>query len=174
MLKLVMFQLVWLSCAIGAGYDRSLPGIIAAALLIAWHLATAPQRRITAIKVLAAGITGFFAESLLIGAGLVRYSAAGPTESLAPVWIVALWLAFSTTLETTRTLLGRRPLIKAMLLGFVFGPLSYLAGERLGALTFAQPPWPSYLAVALVWSIAYPILIAMESGSGRADGSRTY
>jgi hypothetical protein len=161
-LKLAMFQAVWLSCAIGAGYGTAWPGIVTATLLVVWHLASAPQWRTTTIVVLAAGTIGFVAESLLIGAGLIRYSASWPTESFAPVWIIGLWLAFSTTLETTRRILGRRPLVKSMLLGLMVGPLTYIGGQRLGALSFAQPEWQGCLAVAIVWGIAYPVLLATE------------
>lgn len=162
LLKLVMFQMVWLSCAIGAGQGWSWPGIVAAAALLAWYLASAPQWRPAVMSVLAAGTVGFLAETLLVGTGLVHYSAPWPTEMLAPAWIVALWLAFSTTLETTRRVLGPHPLVKSTLLGMVLGPLSYLAGERLGALAFGQSPWQGYLAVAVVWAFAYPGLLVME------------
>ena len=162
LLKLVMFQIVWVSCAVGAARGQSWPGIVTAAVLVAWHLFSAPKWGPATVTVLAAGIIGFVAESLLVAAGLLRYSAAYPTESLAPAWIVALWLAFGTTLETTRRLLGSHPLAKSTLLGLSLGPLSYLAGERLGALAFSEPLWPSYLAAAMVWCVAYPGLLALE------------
>jgi hypothetical protein len=172
LLKLVMFQIVWLSCAIGAGQGRSWPGMFAAALLVALHLASTPRWRPAVMTVLAAGALGFLAETLLVGVGLVRYSAPWPTEMLAPAWIVALWLAFSSMLETTRRLLGPHPLIKSTLLGLLLGPLSYIAGERLGALAFSQSPWPGYLAVAVLWAIAYPGLLAIEGRLAQANRSQ--
>jgi len=170
LLKLVMFQIVWLSCAIGAAQGWSWPGIVTAAALVASHLASAPQWRPAAMTVLATGTLGFIAESLLVTTGLLRYSTAWPTETLAPAWIVALWLAFATTLETTRRLLGSNPLAKSTLLGLVLGPLSYLAGERLGALAFSQSLWPSYLAIAMVWGFAYPGLLALEGRLTQGNG----
>jgi uncharacterized protein DUF2878 len=162
LLKLVLFQIVWLASAIGAAQGWSWPGIVTAVALVGWHLATAPRWRLAAMTVLAAGILGLIAESLLVAAGLLRYSGTYPTASLAPAWIVALWLAFSTTLETTRRLLGSHPFAKSACLGSCLGPLSYLAGERLGALAVTQARWPSYLAVAIIWGIAYPALLALE------------
>jgi hypothetical protein len=170
LLKLVMFQIVWLSCAIGGAQGWPWPGIVTAAGLVGWHLASAPQWRPAAVTVLTAGTLGFIVESLLIATALLRYSAAWPTETLAPAWIVALWLAFSTTLETTRRMLGSHLVAKSTFLGLVLGPLSYLAGERLGALAFSQSPWPSYLAVALVWGIAYPGLLALEGRLTQGNG----
>lgn len=167
MLTFLLFQAVWLCCAIGAGYGLSWPGIVAATVAVAWHLASTPQWWRASLIVLATGTTGFLAESLLVRAGLIRYSAAWPTDVLAPAWIVLLWLAFGTTLEPTRQLLGSHPIAKSMLLGVLLGPLAYLAGQRLDALTLAPPVWPSYLAISAVWGVAYPALIAMEDRLAR-------
>lgn len=161
-LKLIVFQIVWLSCAIGAAHGWPWLGIGSAVALVAWHLTSAPHWRPAAMTVLATGTLGLIAESLLVATGLLRYSSAFPTERFAPAWIVALWLAFGTTLETTRRLLGSHPLAKATLLGLLVGPLSYLAGERLGALAFSETALASCLATATVWAIAYPALLALE------------
>lgn len=173
LLKLGMFQIVWLSCAIGASYGWSSPGIVAVALLLAFHLASAPHWQSAAATVLAAGTFGFVAESSLVIAGFIRYSAPWPTQVLAPPWIVALWLAFGTTLETTRHLLGSRVLVKSAFLGLAAAPLAYLAGERIGALAFSQNPRPGYLAVAILWGIALPALLLLAGKfAGGNDSSR--
>jgi hypothetical protein len=162
LLKLGLFQIVWLACGIGAAVGISWPGILAAAVLVTLHLGAAQQRVRAATTVLAAGALGFVAESLLAVAGLVQYSAAWPTQLAAPAWIVGLWLAFATTLGTTRRLLGPSALIKSALLGVIFGPLSYIAGERLGALALTEPAWRGYIAIAVVWGLALPVLLALE------------
>jgi Protein of unknown function (DUF2878) len=162
LLKLAMFQIVWLSCAIGAGRGLSWPGILSAAILVALHLASASPLSRVAMPVLAAGALGCLAETLLATSGLVKYAAPWPSEAFAPVWIIALWLAFGTTLESTRGLLGKIGFVKIALLGLVVGPLSYLAGERLNALMFPKGSWRGYLAVAIVWAIALPALLVVE------------
>jgi Protein of unknown function (DUF2878) len=122
------------------------------------------------MPLLMAGIVGLIAESSLVAADLVRYSASWPMDAVAPAWIVALWLAFGTTLESTRRLLGTHPFVKSTLLGLLFGPLTYLAGERLGALAFTQPQWQGHLAVAALWGLAYPGLMKVGNWSGQASG----
>jgi hypothetical protein len=171
LMKLVMFQIVWLSCAIGAGQGWRWPGILAAALLVLLHLATAPRWKHAAMILLAAGTLGFLVETSLQGTGLLQYSSLWPTQTLAPVWVVALWLAFGTTLGSTLRLLGSNPLSKSILLGLIFGPSSYLAGERLGALKFGPFPWRGYLAVAVLWAVVYPGLLAMEAWLIRSSRS---
>ena len=45
----------------------------------------------------------------------------------------------------------------AALLGFAGGPLSFGAGERMGAIEF--PSLAAYLALACAWSLAMPALV---------------
>lgn len=57
---------------------------------------------------------------------------------LMPLWMVALWLMFATVwtqLTRTTTLPGWL----LTLLAAVGGPVAYLIGERLGAITFLEP-----------------------------------
>jgi hypothetical protein len=175
LLSLGLFQVVWLACAMGAARGLSWPGIIAAAVLVAFHVASAARRWSAVGIVIAAGALGLAAESLLVVSGLVRYAAPWPIETLAPAWIVALWLAFGTALETTRRVMGSNPIAASSLLGLTLGPLSYVAGERLGALGFPEPAWPSLLAIAVVWGIACPALVAIDgawSPARNASGLR--
>jgi len=167
--QLAGFQLVWLACALGAASGRSAPGIAAAAAFLAVRLALdrraldrrALDRRLgaTGLAALAGAALGFVAESVLVSIGLVRYAAPWPSAQLAPAWIVALWLAFGATLPIKARLLHGRPLAAA-LLGALLAPLSYAAGARLAALETAAPHWPAYAAIALLWALALPLLIA--------------
>jgi hypothetical protein len=45
----------------------------------------------------------------------------------------------------------------AAVLGAVAGPLSYLGGERLGAITVESP-----LAIGIEWAIATPLLVYLK------------
>ena len=55
--------------------------------------------------------------------------------------------------------MGRWWLAIAMIAGALLGPLSYLAGARLGALSLGDPMYVSLLAVAGVWAVAMPLLL---------------
>jgi Protein of unknown function (DUF2878) len=155
------FQVVWIVCAVGAAQGLSWPALVSAAALIAWHCGSR-QNHTSILTIVLTGCIGFAAESLLAATGLVRYAASWPIAAFAPAWIVALWLAFATTLRATRALLGVRPLWKPAVLGALFGPLSYAAGERLGALAISSPAMPSYLAIAVIWAIAMPLLLLID------------
>ncbi len=66
--------------------------------------------------------------------GLIAFTG----DALMPLWMVALWLMFATVwtqLTRTTTLPGWL----LTLLAAVGGPVAYLIGERLGAITFLEP-----------------------------------
>ncbi len=68
-----------------------------------------------------------------------------------------MWLLFSTSLNGTLKWLQGRYLVAA-LLGAVFGPLSYVAGGRLGAIEFNQDFLLTVLVLAVVWGLVVPLL----------------
>jgi hypothetical protein len=72
--------------------------------------------------------------------------------------MLALWVNFALAIDALAWL-GRRPVLAAMLAGAVGGPLSYLAGARLGAVTLGPSEPVALAAVAVVWMVAMPLLL---------------
>ena len=159
--ELAGFQAVWLVCALGAAQGWSAPGVVAGCLFVAAQLSVHGAQRAVIATTFASGLLGLAMETLAMTAGLVGYSAHWPHASLAPAWIVVLWLAFGSTIPTFATLLGARPLLAAAMLGALFGPLAYAAGAKLGALQIAQPAWIAYTMIACAWGIALPALVGL-------------
>ena len=153
-----LFQIVWIVAALGAARGLSWPGISAAAAAVALQAASAKGRN-GLLSVGAAGALGLLGESGLAVFGQLHYSAPWPFEMLAPAWIVALWLAYGTTISATRQAIGSWSLPTQSLLGALLGPLSYIAGEKCGALVLADPRWLSLSATALLWATAFPLLL---------------
>jgi uncharacterized membrane protein (UPF0136 family) len=60
-----------------------------------------------------------------------------------------------------------KPLL-ASVLGAIFGPLSYMAGERLGAMEFVNYQ-SAIIALALIWALVMPLLVTVAI---RLEGSR--
>jgi hypothetical protein len=79
--------------------------------------------------------------------------------------MVALWGEFAIALNVTLRWLKRRPLL-AMLLGAVFGPLSFLGGVRLGGARFVDEV-PALITLAVMWAALMPLVMAL---SDRLDG----
>ena len=77
---------------------------------------------------------GSLLDTLWALTGLIAFTG----DALMPLWMVALWLMFATVwtqLTRTTTLPGWL----LTLLAAVGGPVAYLIGERLGAITFLEP-----------------------------------
>jgi hypothetical protein len=109
------------------------------------------------------------AETAFVALGLIRHVATWPLAALAPAWIVALWFAFGVTIDSMARILGGRPIAVQAIVGFVFGPLAYWAGARLGTLTLGTPEAVALAATGLVWAVALPALILLH---GRLSTSK--
>ena len=151
-LNIALFQLGWFACVLGAANGYALEGALAAALIVALHIARARQPKREAALAVVAALLGVAFESLLVQAGWVRLEH-------GIYWLVALWALFATTLNYSLRMLQTRPWIAA-LVGAVGGPLAYYAGARMGALDFVQPA-AMLAALAVGWALATPALLSL-------------
>lgn len=104
-------------------------------------------------------VVGFGLDSLLFKLQLLE----SPHErlwALGPLWLMALWLSFATTIRHSLGWLTGRPVLQ-VLLGLVGGPLAYLGGESLGALT-VNGLWGT-VGVMVVYSVTVPALFITAS-----------
>jgi hypothetical protein len=101
------------------------------ALAILACLMLSPAHRFYALLLAAMG-SGL--DALWALTGLIDFNG----DALLPLWILSLWLMFAvvwTRLTTTTTLPGWL----LTLMATAGGPVAYLIGERLGAMTFLAP-----------------------------------
>jgi Protein of unknown function (DUF2878) len=92
----------------------------------------------------------------MVQAGLMRFDGGTLLAGTAPVWMVALWATFATTLNVSlRALHGR--LIAASLLGAVGAPFAYYAGQKLGAVQMVNAG-AALAVVAAGWALLTPLL----------------
>jgi hypothetical protein len=157
--NVVLFQLGWFACVLGAA--RGLPwlGVGVAALVLAWHLARAAQPRRELALVAAAALIGVVFETLLVQSGWLRFDERGMLlAGTAPVWMVALWALFATTINVAMRALRSR-LVVAALLGALGAPLAYWGGARLGAVELASAG-AALAAIGIGWAVLTPLLFA--------------
>jgi len=149
------FQLTWWACVWGAA--RGWPGLgpLAAGLLWAVHLAGAQRPGLELRLQLVAVLLGFAFETAFLQSGRIQFEAAW-LAGWPPVWMLALWLAFATTLNRSLRWLRTRPVLAAGL-GGVGGLLSYLAGEHMGAATLLGG-LSTLVLIGLGWAVLTPLL----------------
>jgi hypothetical protein len=157
----IAFQLGWFSCVLGAAHGRPWLGplVVLAIVLLHLFLSSRPMHELRLIA--SAMLLGLVIDSLLLASGWLQYPNGAWLAGFAPYWIIAMWALFATTLNVSmRWIQGRTGL--AVLLGSIGGPLSYLAGQKMGAISFLEPTY-ALLALAAAWGLAMPLLAALAA-----------
>ncbi|MFH6565319.1 DUF2878 domain-containing protein [Pseudomonas kulmbachensis] len=145
-----LFQLGWFACVLGG---NSLWLLLAGGALLAhllWISRSLAQVRLIAVVC----VLGSTVDSLLLNAGVFAFKQPGV---LIPFWLVLLWALLAITLNHCLAWTAK-PLWRAILLGAIGGPLSYYAGQRLGAVQFPMGLWPTLLGLSLLWAGLFPLL----------------
>lgn len=154
------FQAGWFACVLGAAERLYWVGPAVAAAVLALHLHIARERRREWLFLAASLPLGFLVDNLQAALGAIE-SRSTLAPSLAPLWLLPLWPLFASVFgESMSWLLGRPWLAAAF--GAVGAPLSYLAGERTGALRISEDPWRFACVVGLVWAAAMPLLLVLR------------
>jgi hypothetical protein len=147
-------QVGWFACVGGAASGHPAWGTALAVLLLVAHLAFVPRPAAELRLVVSVVVVGMAWDSLLAAAGVVQYHAGIWLHGTAPYWIGVLWALFGATLNHSLRWLRRRPL-PALVFGAAGGPLSFWAGQRMGAASFPDPA----LALAVLsagWALLMP------------------
>ena len=146
-----MLKAAWLCCVLG-GINYGLPALAAMFALSFWQgelLGDTPF-------VIALALIGLCLDTFWMYVGVLDYGSAAltllPGVSLAPVWIIMLWLAVGLSIRHSLIFLVNRPVLGALLVGGG-APLSYLTGERFGAVTI--PSIQGLVVLALVWMLLF-------------------
>jgi hypothetical protein len=165
LLNLALYQLAWFGCVLGAAVREPAWGYATVSLAVLWHLGRAPKPMRESLLLLAVVAVGALFELLLVQSGWVSMAPELLVAGVLPLWMVALWAAFGTTLNIAlRALRDRGGLVAVLAL--VGAPLAYAAGARLGAFEFNNPPF-AIAAVAAGWALLLPLLLR---AARRLDG----
>lgn len=169
-LTLVAYEAVWFAAVIGAGHGLWWPGVVGTLAFAAWRLAVSEHRRVEARLVAVALLLGVILENLWVRSALVSYATPWPWAE-SPAWLMSLWLAFALTIVPLFGYLHARPALAAVF-GAVGGPLAYLGAARgWHAVLLPTPMWPTLLALAVGWAIAFPLLTTLAQRGLRADAA---
>ena len=153
-----LFQCAWFAAILGGATGQDFLGSLPALGAVILYLFLRKRRfgREVAL-LLAIGLLGAVFETALIAAGWIAYTGRAPDSILPPIWIVALWLAFATLPMGGLQWLRGRPWLQTVL-GALSGPLSYVAGVKLGAATLPELPTIAILAIGVGWAIMLPLI----------------
>lgn len=155
-----LFQITWFACVIGGAADEALWGMVCAGIMLGLAQRT-PYLRSDMWLLGICLIAGFALDTLWIQTGVLDYRDA----AVAPGWILALWMGAALTINHSLGWLRERRGLGALLAGGA-APLTYLAGERLGAVTVVDAQWLG--AIAVSWAVLFGALFSIARYHSRA------
>lgn len=164
-LNLLAFQTGWFATVLGAAKGLPWLGPVVVLAVLGLHLKLTAQRSAELRLLLAALVFGVVFEHALLHTGLVGY---GGDTDWVPVWMLALWPLFATTLNSALAWFKPR-LGLAALAGAFAGPLAYAGGAALGAIALKGP---ALWVLAAGWAVAFPLLLTVARQGESVRGAR--
>ena len=150
LVNFLLFQVTWFACVIGGGvYGNIWPGVGCVTLLIL-TLRHSRSMRQDVMLAIGAMLFGWLLDTAWSRLGVVEF----PGLTIAPSWIVLLWLAVALTVNHSLRFLRDRPLLGAIVVGLA-APVTYLVGDRLGAVVLPDPV--QLWMVSLAWAVLFYI-----------------
>ena len=102
-------------------------------------------------------ILGMVVDSALTVTGVFSFSS--PDYGLLiPWWLLALWAGFAGTLRHSLAYF-RKHYLFSFVGGAIFGPLSYAAGARLGAVEFEMGTTVTMAILSPIWAVVFPFAV---------------
>jgi len=153
-LNFILFQIGWFTCVV---YPDLIGPLVVVAFLVI-HFVLVSQHRFTELQFIGLGVlVGSLLDGLWLNAGILSDGNTGDEHLITPVWLVAIWAIFMTTLSHSLNWISRK-----VWLAFVFapiaGPLAYWSASKLGNVALTDLPL-SLAALALGWFIVFPLLL---------------
>lgn len=149
------FQAFWLCAVLGRDSLLPLTGLLLLLHLVLVRSAAAELAALAPVALLGAAV-----DSILSLTGVFEFPGPGPI----PLWLLALWFAFATTLTRSLDALRRRPLLACLLGAPAAG--NYLVGEQLGAVEFGLGTTQTIWLLLPLWMVLLPLLCAVSNRLG--------
>ena len=90
-------------------------------------------------------------------AGTYRFTSGTVIDLLPPPWLIAMWAQLATTFRFSLRRVIAQP-VSAALFGAAGGPIAFLAGARLGAVTLLPPLAHGLIRLSIGWAVALIVL----------------
>jgi len=164
LLNFVGFQILWLLCVQG----NNIVALAALAIFLVVHAKWVAKVKSEWLHGLIFLLIGTSFETVLNTLGLITFSNTSTftigqwTIRAAPVWLLCLWVGFSTTLYHGMSWLAPRPLLQIILVS-VSIPLTYYAGARFSGSSLSSPLWLPLLVITIFWLFVLPFGFRLRS-----------
>lgn len=163
MINFALFQAGWFACVLGEANNMRGLALAVTGSVIGVNILCSKDRPGDLLLVVAVAATGFCVDTVNLCLGVFTLTGSPRFPYVCPLLLVALWALLGTTLRNSMSWLAGRYALAAAL-GAVAGPLSYLGGAKLGAVTMHPNRTFSIAALAVAWTVVMPMLVWMAHG----------
>ncbi|WP_076541105.1 DUF2878 domain-containing protein [Shewanella sp. UCD-KL21] len=146
-INVIAFQIIWWAGVLAGNQLLYIPG-----LLLIWHFIVSRQRALDFKVMLSCTIIGVLIDLTLTLTGLFSFT-------VVPIWLLLLWCYFAISLNYSLGFFSGLPIIVQVLVGGVFGSLSYLAGANFGAVDFPHGDLFTTAILAMIWALLMPLFL---------------
>lgn len=155
-INFVLFQAGWLICIL-------YPGVMAAgvvAVFLAIHFALISQNRWVEAQFVGLGtVVGGVLDGIWFYTGVLD-DGTGQVV-LTPIWLIAIWAIFMTTLSHSLQWVSRKRWLPWVLAPMA-GPFAYWSASQLGAVELPVLA-TSLVALAIGWMVVFPLLLYVRN-----------
>ena len=163
-INFVLFQAGWFIGVLGASYNQTYLALTLSIVILLVHFALIKNRILELKLIIIAGLIGLLFDGALLNFDLIIYNDPGLPYPLTPILIVMLWMFFAMTLNHSLAWL-RQKIYISILFGALGGPLAYIAGEKLGAITLLSTN--SIIILSIGWAFITPVLLIIANRLNR-------
>lgn len=155
----LLSQVAWFACVLGGAHGHGVIGALIGLAVVAINLlAFAPDRGAATGLMIPAVLLGPLTDRVQVALDHIRFHDALIAGFWPPIWMIALWLVFASTVPSSFRWLYGRPWLTAAF-GAIGGPLSYWAGAKLGAIDLHPQLWRSLVGIAIQYVVMLPLLV---------------
>ena len=162
LINFIGFQAAWFACALGVPSNHPEWIVLICSIFLGYHFYICQNSFKELELVVKVCALGLIVDSVLNVFNFVSFGLSYPEPfmHIQPWWMLLLWACFASTLNISFKWLKNKYKL-ASILGAISAPLSYLGGEKFNAL--ALHGTQSWIAIAVVWAIAMPIMVSWIS-----------
>ncbi len=165
LINYALYQVGWFACVLGGAWNRPGTGVVVAVALFGVHLALTNERWLEARLMGLAVLAGVVLEMVQLESGTYRFTSGTVAAWFPPLWLVAMWAQLATTFRFSLRPVMARPM-RAALFGAIGGPIAFLAGEGLGAVTLLPPLALGLVRLSVGWAVAlavFALVVRLEA-----------
>jgi hypothetical protein len=160
LINYALYQAGWFACVLGGAWQWPWTGFGIGLILLLAQIGISTDRGRDARLIAITVAVGLGVEVIQIAAGTYSFSSGTFIAAFPPAWMLMLWAQFAATFAFSLKPIIARP-VAAAAFGAVGGPIAFIAGDGLGAVTLLPPMTTGLLLLALSWGVAMTLLSAI-------------